>query len=255
MHDKPIKVLIGDDTSEFGIKLAGMLKDELGVFAYTRKKNGNAIYNSIINDCPEIVIVDLSLPDVDSVKIMNRIKNENIISPSFVIVMPIRNDFIERQLIEQGASYLVVEPYDLSEFCTVVEDIVDRRHPFNFRPIEALVTETIQRIGIPAHVKGYRYLRTAIVDAVDDASLMDSVTKQLYPVVASKHATTSTRVERAIRHAIGIAWNRGNFTEINKLFGYTIDAERGKPTNSEFIALITDNLRMRTKKEKSMYGH
>lgn len=255
MSNEPIKVLIGDDTAEYGVALAGMLKKK-GIFAYTRKKDGMAVCRAILNDSPDIVITDLSLPELDAIAIMNKLKKENIRMPAFIISSSVKNSFIERQVIESGATYLIIKPYELVDLCSIVDAIVSDIHPGEQTSLEMLVTETIQKIGIPAHVKGYRYLRTAIIDAVDDISLMNSVTKQLYPVVAAKHDTTSTRVERAIRHAIGIAWARGNSSEINKLFGYSVNLEKSKPTNSEFIALLTDRLRLtRNKSSSSLVIH
>ena len=246
MEQERIKVLIGDDSASIGVKVAAKLR-ECDMIAYTRRKNGKAILDSILNDKPDVVLVDLTLPDTDALEIIRHVKEEYVKVPAFIIVSDIRNSFIERQVMESGASYFLTKPYNIEEIPSVIKSICRKPITFNCADTEIIVTDIIQKLGVPAHIKGYHYLRTAILSAIDNARLMECVTKQLYPCVAKKYDTTSSRVERAIRHAIEIAWDRGNTETINSFFGYTIDSYRGRPTNSEFIALITDKIRLQLK--------
>lgn len=246
MKNEKIKVLIGDDSASNGVKVAATLR-ESGITAYTRKKNGKVILDSILNDDPDVVIVDLTLPDTDASLIMKQVRESGVEMPAFIIVSDIKNSFIERQIIENGASYFLPKPYDICSLSYIVKSVCRRSPSHSTTDKEIMVTEVIQKLGVPAHIKGYHYLRMAILKAIDNTGLMESITKQLYPCVAQRYATTSSRVERAIRHAIEIAWDRGNTETISRFFGYTIDSYRGRPTNSEFIALVTDKIRLSLK--------
>lgn len=246
MENERIKVLIGDDSASNGVKVAAKLR-ESGITAYTRRKNSRAILDSILNDDPDVVMVDLTLPDADALMIMKQVKEAFVSPPAFIVVSDVRNSFIERQVMENGASYFLSTPYDLETISYIVKSVCRKPIPLNCADTEIMVTDVIQKLGIPAHIKGYHYLRTAIISAIEDSHLMECITKQLYPCVAKKYDTTSSRVERAIRHAIEIAWDRGNSEIINSFFGYTVDSYRGRPTNSEFIALVTDKIRLKLK--------
>lgn len=246
MNNNQIKVLIGDNTADYGVKIASKLR-EYGVYAYTRRKDGNVIFESIKNDSPDVVVSDLTLPNLDAIALMKKSRELLIKKCEFIVTSAIKNSFIERQVIEAGASYFIVRPFDIENLCSVIKSVVRKNITEECTDMEIIVTDIIHRLGVPAHIKGYHYLRTAILEAVENRHLMDCVTKQLYPSVAKKYDTTSSRVERAIRHAIEIAWDRGNVEVINSFFGYTVDTYRGKPTNSEFIALVTDKLRLKYK--------
>jgi len=217
------------------------------MIAYTRRNNGRAILDSILNDKPDVVMADLTLPDTDALLLIKHVRESLVRVPSFIVVSEIDNSFIERQVMENGAAYFLVKPYDIESIPSIVKSICRKSVQSSCADTEILVTEVIQKLGVPAHIKGYHYLRTAILSAVENARLMECVTKQLYPSVAQKYDTTSSRVERAIRHAIEIAWDRGNAEMINDFFGYSADSYRGRPTNSEFIALVTDRIRLRLK--------
>lgn len=246
MNNDRIKVLIGDDTAGNGVKYASMLRD-MGLYAYTRRKNGKILLDSIANDNPDVVVVDLTLPDMDAIVLMRNVEELHGKDPAFVIVSDIRNSFIERHVMENGASYFLVRPYEAETLCSVIKSVSRKSAAASCNDMEIMVTDIIQKLGVPAHIKGYHYLRTAILDSIEDRKLMDCITKQLYPYVAKQYDTTSSRVERAIRHAIEIAWDRGDANTINSFFGYTVDSMRGRPTNSEFIALVTDKLRLQMK--------
>ena len=246
MENKRIKVLIGDDSASNGVKAAAILREN-DITAFTRKKNSRAILDSIINDVPDAVIIDLTLQDTDAIYLMERVKGTLVKIPAFIIVSDIQNNFIERQVLENGASYYLTRPYDVQSLPSIIKSVCTIPFASTCTDTEIMVTEIIQKLGVPAHIKGYHYLRTAILSAIEDSRLMECVTKLLYPCVAQKYDTTSSRVERAIRHAIAIAWDRGDSEVINSFFGYTIDNYRGRPTNSEFIALVTDKIRLQLK--------
>lgn len=246
MENDKIRVLIGDNTAENGIKLASRLR-EMGVYAYTRKNDGKVIFNSIVKDVPDVAVINLSVPELDVINIMKQSGNVLTQSPAFVIVSDVKNSFIERQVIENGASYYLARPFEAETLCSIIKSVSRKSVSADCTDMEIIVTDIICKLGVPAHVKGYQYLRTAILNAVNDISLMNCVTKQLYPSVARQYGTTSSRVERAIRHAIEIAWERGNTETLNSFFGYSIKCYHGRPTNSEFIALVTDKLRLQIK--------
>lgn len=246
MINSKIKVLIGDDTADDGVRTASKLR-EMGVYAYTRRKDGNVIFESIRSNCPDVVVIDLTLPNLDAIALIKKTKELSAKQPEFIVVSAIKNNFIERQVIEGGASYFIVRPFETENLCSVIKSLVRKSNAFESADMEVIVTDIIQHLGVPAHIKGYHYLRTAILEAVRNNRLMDSVTKQLYPYVAVKYGTTPSRVERAIRHAITVAWERCDTEVINSFFGCTVDTFRGRPTNSEFIALVSDKLRLQMK--------
>lgn len=249
MDNDKIKVLIGDNTAENGVKLASRLR-EMGIYAYTRKNDGNIIFNSIMKDMPDVAVIELSTPELDVINIMKNSEKTLTKSPAFIIVSDVNNSFIERQVIENGASYYISKPFEAETLCSVIKSVARKAIASDCTDIEIIVTDIICKFGVPAHIKGYQYLRAAIINAVNDISLISSVTKRLYPSVARQYSTTSSRVERAIRHAIETAWERGNIETINSFFGYSINSYHDRPTNSEFIALISDKLRLQIKSIK-----
>ena len=249
MENESIKVLIGDNSAANGVKAAAILR-ESGMIAYTRKMEGSTIYESIIKDRPDVVITALTMQDTDAIALISRVKEQLINVPEFIVASNIKNSFIERQVLANGAAYFLSEPLELSELASIVKSVCRKAVSSACTDMEIMVTDVIQKIGVPAHIKGYHYLRTAIISSINNSQLMESVTKQLYPCVAQKYSTTSSRVERAIRHAIEIAWDRGNSDVISSFFGYSVNSFRGRPTNSEFIALITDKIRLKLKLSK-----
>lgn len=245
MNNK-VKVLIGDDSAESGVSVANKLR-ERGMYAYTRRKDCSVILDSLRNDPPDVAVLDISVQNGDVVTIMKRVRESGGKCPVFIITSSYDNEFIEHQVMENGASRFLLKPYSADDLCTAINSSLgDKANSFS-DDMEVVVTDIIHQLGVPAHIKGYHYLRTAILYSIEDKNLLESVTKLLYPTVAGIYETTSSRVERAIRHAIEIAWDRGNVDTLNSFFGYTVDTGKGKPTNSEFIALITDKLRLRYK--------
>lgn len=207
---------------------------------------------------PDIVLVDLCLSKLDGIGVLRNCKQINFNGdnpPSFIIfsVFSNPNTFIEAA--NAGAELCLMKPYNIGSLCEHLDSILRNRERGitvsaneNKTPdIETQVTKIIHQIGVPAHIKGYQYLRSAILMTIKDSDIINSVTKVLYPTVAKQYQTTTSRVERAIRHAIEVAWDRGDVDTLNSYFGYTIQNNRGKPTNSEFIAMIADNLRLKYK--------
>ena len=244
--NKKIKVLIGDDSAENGVSIANKLR-ERGMYAYTRRRDVTVILDSIRNDPPDIAVLDVTAQNGDAVSIMKRARELGVNVPAFIITSAYDNEFVENQVMENGASRFMLKPYAAEDLCRAINSILGDKADSFSDDMEVVVTDMIHQLGVPAHIKGYHYLRTAILYSIKDKTLLDSVTKLLYPTVAGIYDTTSSRVERAIRHAIEIAWDRGNVDTLNSFFGYTVDTCKGKPTNSEFIALITDKLRLRYK--------
>ena len=245
MNNK-IKVLIGDDSAGTGVSIANKLREK-GMYAYTRRKDSNVIIDSIRNDPPDAAVLDITAENGDAVTIMKKVREFGVKSPAFIITSDCDNEFIERQVMENGASKFLLRPYGADDLINAISSALGDRADSLSDDMEIVITDIIHQLGVPAHIKGYQYLRTAILLSIGDKNLLDSVTKLLYPTVAKTYDTTSSRVERAIRHAIEIAWDRGNVDTLNSFFGYTVDTSKGKPTNSEFIALITDKLRLRYK--------
>ncbi|MDE5763694.1 MAG: sporulation transcription factor Spo0A [Ruminococcus sp.] len=245
MNNK-IKVLIGDDSAESGVSIANRLR-ERGMYAYTRRKDSNIIVESIRQDPPDVAVLDITAQNGDAVTIMKKVRELGVKFPAFIITSAFDNEFIERQVMANGGAKYLLKPYDADDLFNVITSALGDRANSLSDDMEIVVTDIIHQLGVPAHIKGYHYLRSAILRSIEDKTLLESVTKLLYPTVANLYDTTSSRVERAIRHAIEIAWDRGNVDTLNAFFGYTVDTTKGKPTNSEFIALITDKLRLRYK--------
>lgn len=242
------KVLIGDDSVDFGISTASALR-VYDLYAITRRKDGNVLLNTILEEKPDVVVIDSVMPHMDAIELIKRTKAEATEFPAFIVTSGYDNPFVERQIMEQGAKYFMLRPFENAILVDRILTLLAQQGAVkqNEKDLEIVVTEIIHQLGVPAHIKGYHYLRTAILASIDNPELLESVTKLLYPTVAQKFNTTSSRVERAIRHAIEIAWDRGDLDVLNAFFGYTVNTCKGKPTNSEFIALVTDKLRLQQK--------
>ena len=240
-----VKILIGDNTQEFGKNLAGAVSDS-GYIVRNCESDGSAVMESINEFHPDVVICEALMPNADAVEIIRRI-GAGASKPFFIVFSSCRNTFIEREILSNENAYLLIKPVDTEAVINLIKHTTPSymAASYDSAHIEMVVTDIIHQIGIPAHIKGYHYLREAILLAITDQDMLESVTKLLYPAVADKFDTSPSRVERAIRHAIETAWDRGDVEILNSMFGYTINGGKGKPTNSEFIALITDNLRLR----------
>ena len=256
---KNAKILIADENAQS----RSSLKDELlraGYRNVDEATNGEDALIKIGRTHPDIVLADIWLSKIDGIGVL---RNSRILdfgkdkAPSFIILSMVSNPAIFVEATNAGAELCLPRPFDFGSLTKHIERIAENRaHAMQGSikasegtepDIETQVTQIIHQIGVPAHIKGYQYLRTAILLTIDDSEIINSVTKILYPSVAKKYSTTTSRVERAIRHAIEVAWDRGDVDTLNSYFGYTIQNNRGKPTNSEFIAMIADNLRLKYK--------
>ena len=202
----------------------------------------------------DIVITDLWMTGTDGIAFIRAASEMNLSKrPAFILLSPVSKPSVLIEATEAGADLCLLKPVELMSLIGHIRSLSKDRETKSKIPgreagdIEAQVTKVIHQIGVPAHIKGYQYLRFAILMTIDDSDVINSVTKVLYPTVAKKYQTTTSRVERAIRHAIEVAWDRGDVDTLNSYFGYTIQNTRGKPTNSEFIAMIADNLRLKYK--------
>lgn len=242
-----VKVLIGDDSVEYGIACASTLRGQ-GMYVMTRPKDGTALLETIKSDAPDVVVMDAILPHMDAIELMKKVQASGGKRPQFIVTSAYDNPFIEKQVMQGGAAYFMLKPFEISalgeRITSLTQGGMTGRNAPGTENMEIVVTDVIHQLGVPAHIKGYHYLREAILSSIEDPELLESVTKLLYPTVAKRFDTTSSRVERAIRRAIEIAWDRGNLDTLNAFFGYTVNTCKGKPTNSEFIALITDKLRL-----------
>lgn len=254
-----IKVLIGDNSIDFGVSCGDILSNE-GFDVSVVQKDGIKVIDAIKTFLPDVVVIESFMPQVDAIGVMNETRKISGISPKFIVISGYDNKFIEQEIMQNGASYYMLKPLVITSLCDRIRSIAGMAKASQtslegqFDPtddLESIVTDVILNIGVPAHVKGYHYIRQAIMLSIQDANMINSVTKLLYPTVAKIYDTTSSRVERAIRHAIEIAWDRGDVDTLNSYFGYTINTGRGKPTNSEFIAMISDKLRLKLKRSGS----
>ena len=249
------KILVCDENAQERAKLAQNLI-KCGFLKCDEAEDGENAYEMIRKNSYDIVVTDLWISGLDGVGLIRAVKKLAMKDePSFILMSPINKQSILVEASEAGADLCIPKPYDISALVGHIESLmrIRKKDEENGKGIsvttdmEAQVTKIIHQIGVPAHIKGYQYLRSAILMAIDDNEIINSVTKILYPTVAKKYQTTTSRVERAIRHAIEVAWDRGDVDTLNSYFGYTIQNTRGKPTNSEFIAMIADNLRLKYK--------
>ena len=255
--ENKLKLVIADEGSEFGINCANVLKS-YGITVTMCEKDGQKLLHYIKMQKPDVVVADVFMPNLDVLGVLSSFKDIPKKERPMVFVMSsVDNPKLEKEALSAGATYYFIKPIDLtvmaeriiqlSGWRNEIIPIVYNDTAISDADLELMVTEIIHQIGVPAHIKGYSYLRESIILAIKDVEIINSVTKTLYPTVAKRHSTTSSRVERAIRHAIEVAWDRGDVNVLNSYFGYTIQNERGKPTNSEFIAMISDKLRLRLK--------
>ncbi|MBE6600957.1 MAG: sporulation transcription factor Spo0A [Ruminococcaceae bacterium] len=253
------KILIVDENAHSRSSLReGLL--HAGYRGIEEAANGEEAILKMSRLHPDIVLMDVWLSKLDGIGVLRNSRSMDWAqdkAPAFIVISSVSNQNVFIQATEAGAELCLLKPVNVNSLCEHVESILSRRKKdipaiamqatAQGPDIETQVTQIIHQIGVPAHIKGYQYLRTAILLTIQDSDIINSVTKVLYPSVAKKYQTTTSRVERAIRHAIEVAWDRGDVDTLNSYFGYTIQNNRGKPTNSEFIAMIADNLRLKYK--------
>lgn len=255
--EKKLKIVIADDTTELGQNCVKAFK-AYGMNAITCEKDGRSVLATVKNEKPDIILADVFMPNLDILGVINGIKEMNIKEKPMVMAMSsFDNQRLEKEMLGAGVSYYFLKPFDinvmaerilqLSGWRKETAPLIVKDNMITDNDLELMITDIIHQIGVPAHIKGYHYLRDAIILSVKNSEIVNSVTKLLYPTVAKHYNTTASRVERAIRHAIEVAWDRGDIDVLNSYFGYTIQNDRGKPTNSEFIAMISDKLRLKLK--------
>ncbi len=256
------KVIIVDSNIEFRRNCIQNLR-RLNIDVVGEAIDGMDAFSKIARFRPNAVISDLYLGRIDGLQLIKESKRKfGEYFPAFIMLSSFNNQALFEECCQNGAAYCMLKPVDwtvLAERIEKCSSVGKRRGPAappQTEPadLEAQVTKIIHQIGVPAHIKGYQYLRTAIIMTVSNNDYINSVTKVLYPAVAKEYNTTSSRVERAIRHAIEVAWDRGDVDVLNSFFGYTVQTSRGKPTNSEFIAMISDNLRLKNKENLALIG-
>ena len=265
---REVNVAIADDNERILDMLGEIIEQDQDLNLIGKADNGEDIYHLIKEKKPDVVLLDLIMPKMDGLSVMEKVNMDEQITkrPEFIIVTAVGQERITEDAFRKGASYYVMKPFHNDMILSRIKDAgngerknssesesrnaVSKKQEYN---LETRVTDMIHEIGIPAHIKGYHYLRDAIIMAVDDMDVLNAITKVLYPTIAKMHQTTASRVERAIRHAIEVAWDRGDVDVLSSYFGYTIQSERGKPTNSEFIAMITDKINLSMKSSVRLY--
>lgn len=249
--NKQKSILMTKDANEFSTHLAGFLSS-LGYNVRCVPKDGNIVIDEIKKHQPDVVLMDVFLSKVDALGVLTKLKEQKLEKkPAIALISSVDNPSFEQELLAAGASYYFIRPFEMNTLAGRINQLCKWNEENNEKPLsdkqehlEKIISSIMRQIGVPAHIKGYEYLRQAIILTVKDPELMHAVTKSLYPTVAKTNGTTSSRVERAIRHAIEVAWDRGDVDVLSSYFGYTIQNSRGKPTNSEFIAMISDKLRL-----------
>ncbi|RDI41205.1 sporulation transcription factor Spo0A [Falsibacillus pallidus] len=257
---KKIKVCIVDDNRE----LVGLLNDyiesmdDMEVLGVAH--NGQECLQMLEEAEPDVLVLDIIMPHLDGLAVLEKLReNPRSTMPNVIMLTAFGQEDVTKKAVELGASYFILKPFDMENLASHIRQVSGKTNSFikksssirsaeqKPRNLDASITSIIHEIGVPAHIKGYLYLREAISMVYNDIELLGSITKVLYPDIAKKYNTTASRVERAIRHAIEVAWSRGNIESISSLFGYTVSMSKAKPTNSEFIAMVADKLRLEHK--------
>ncbi|WP_420330389.1 sporulation transcription factor Spo0A [Metaclostridioides mangenotii] len=261
--NEKIKIVLADDNKDFCQVLNEYLSNEDDIEVLGIAKDGIEALELVKKTQPDLLVLDIIMPHLDGLGVIEKLNSMEIAKfPKIIVLSAVGQDKITQNAISLGADYYIVKPFDFVVFINRIRELVSNkavkiepkqnydtqmtRSDFvkNVGNIETEITNIIHEIGVPAHIKGYLYLREAIKMVIENVELLGAVTKELYPSIAKKFNTTPSRVERAIRHAIEVAWSRGKVDTINQLFGYTVHNTKGKPTNSEFIAMISDKLRL-----------
>ena len=262
-----IKILIADDNLDFVSTLITYFDTQDDVEIIATAKDGQEAYNKIISEKPQIVLLDVIMPHLDGLGVLEKLITSNIELPICIMLSAVGQDNVTAQAIALGAQYYILKPFKMDVLMKRIRELIEK--PVQPKPVikmptkdnnanyvefniqsskeeilEIKVTNIIHEIGVPAHIKGYQYLRDGIIMVVNNIEVINQITKQLYPDLAKKYKTTPSRVERAIRHAIEVAWNRGQLETVESIFGYTVNSNKGKPQNSLFIAMIADKLRL-----------
>lgn len=252
--EKRLRILIAEEGTQQG-KLFRSVLSSHGFEVSLAPKDGREVLNRLKRESFDVLIMDTFMPRLDGLGVLKEIESSNLKNrPIIIMISGVDNPRLQNELLNAGADYYFIKPFETEMLAQRIAqmtewDCDDRKTvlPNRKNDLEIVVSDIMHQIGVPAHIKGYQYLRFAIIRSVEDGEMMSSVTKVLYPTVAKHFNTTASRVERAIRHAIEVAWDRGDVDVLSSYFGYTIQNERGKPTNSKFIAMISDKLKLNLK--------
>lgn len=258
MNNNRLTVLIADDNRDFCDVMKNYIEKQEDMEVIATASDGITAFEIIKTEKPDIALIDHIMPKLDGLGLLEKLQSENINETYCIMLTAVNNERITVRSFELGAKYYILKPFDMEFLTGVIRELKKENKPVlnkMYTPqsankeldLEARVTAVLHDIGVPAHIRGYHYMREAIILAINDIDVLNYITKELYPAIAHKCGTTSSRVERAIRHAIEVAWSRGRIEAIDALFGYTVSNNKGKPTNSEFIALIADRLRLELK--------
>jgi two-component system, response regulator, stage 0 sporulation protein A len=259
-----VKVCLADDNRELISLLREYLSGQEDMEVIGVAYNGQECLSVLENKNPDVLVLDIIMPHLDGLAVLEKIRSsDDLPQPNVIMLTAFGQEDVTKKAVDLGASYFILKPFDMENLASQIRQICgsekttvqrasgNARNNFQTinkpRNLDASITSIIHEIGVPAHIKGYMYLREAISMVYNDIELLGSITKVLYPDIAKKFNTTSSRVERAIRHAIEVAWSRGNIDSISSLFGYTVSMSKAKPTNSEFIAMVADKLRIEHK--------
>ena len=260
-----LNVAIADDNKRIVDLLDHIVSSDKELNVVGKAGNGEELYEIIKTKEPDVVLLDIFMPKGDGLSVMEKVNRDKDMKkrPAFIVITAVGQEKITEDAFALGADYYILKPFDNDMVISRIKhtrtgqeknfqevrkvNAYESKTEYMERNLETDVTNIIHEIGVPAHIKGYQYLRDAIIMSVSDMDMLNSITKILYPTIAKKHQTTPSRVERAIRHAIEVAWSRGKMDTIDALFGYTINTGKGKPTNSEFVALIADKIRLEYK--------
>ena len=257
-----LSVAIADDNQRILDMLETVIGMDKELNLVGKAKNGEEMCQIIKDKQPDVVLLDLIMPKMDGLTVMEQVGQDKNVSkrPYFIVVTAVGQERITEDAFNKGANYYIMKPFNNEMLLNRIKSVrkmfrnnekksedTKTENAVRGENLENRVTNMLHEIGIPAHIKGYHYLRDAIIMAVEDMDVLNAITKILYPTVAKKYQTTSSRVERAIRHAIEVAWSRGKLDTLDELFGYTVSTGKGKPTNSEFIALIADTIQLEYK--------
>lgn len=258
------KILISSSQSDFNEQVTALFRT-YNTSTVIVPKDGEKVLGGISTHHPDIVLMDVFMPHLDALGVIQEVRaSDNMQVPIFMVMSSFDSSTLERELTANDVAYFFLKPVETDLLVERVIQIADSYQRALFgtasntfeaksvasvannshKDLEVMITDILHQIGVPAHIKGYHYLRDSIMLVVEQPHMINSVTKLLYTTVADMHTTTASRVERAIRHAIEVAWDRGDLDTLNSYFGYTVDNERGKPTNSEFIAMISDKIRL-----------
>lgn len=255
------KIIIADDNKELLQMISEFLKLQANIDVVKTFASGKELLNHLETESCDVLILDIFMPEIDGVNILTELKNNTLYNKPKKIVMltAFNNEQMITKVSALGADYFIAKPVDLNNLGKTVQSLLKeassnlfgvsynlkaQKNNSDEKTLDTEITELLHEIGVPAHIKGYMYLRESITMVYNDVEILGGITKILYPTVARKFKTTSSRVERAIRHSIEVAWNRGNVDAISQIFAYTISYNKSKPTNSEFIAMIADKLRL-----------